>query len=177
MRETSTWSYGTWIYTTYREFSMIEIVIPGYKTLRLEHLVLDYNGTLACDGKRLDGVEERLEALSRQVRVHVLTADTFGKVRSGMEKIPCELSILPVGDQDKGKLEYIQGLGPESTVCIGNGRNDRLMLKNASLGIAVVLEEGAAIEALSEADVVCTRINDALDLLLNPLRLVATMRS
>ena len=156
---------------------MIEIVVPGFKTLRLEHLVLDYNGTLACDGKRLDGVEERLEALSRQVKIHVLTADTFGKARSGMGKIPCELSILPVGDQDKGKLEYIQGLGPDSTVCIGNGRNDRLMLKYASLGIAVVLEEGAAIETLSEADVVCTGINAALDLLLNPMRLVATMRS
>ena len=35
---------------------MIEIDIPGYKTLHLEHLVLDYNGTLAVDGVLIDGV-------------------------------------------------------------------------------------------------------------------------
>jgi hypothetical protein len=29
---------------------MIEIDIPGYKKLQLKNLVLDYNGTLACDG-------------------------------------------------------------------------------------------------------------------------------
>ena len=42
---------------------MLEIDIPGYRVLRLEHLVLDYHGTLACDGGLLDGVRDRLEAL------------------------------------------------------------------------------------------------------------------
>ena len=32
-----------------RKARMIEISIPGFGTLRLEHMVLDYNGTLACD--------------------------------------------------------------------------------------------------------------------------------
>jgi soluble P-type ATPase len=51
------------------------------------------------------------------------------------------------------------------------------MLKAAALGIAVVLEEGAAMETVMDADVVFTSINSALDLLTNPLRLIATLRS
>lgn len=156
---------------------MLEIYIPGHKILRLAHLVMDYNGTLACDGKLLDGVKDRLAVLAEDLMIHVLTADTFGKARSELEDVPCKLSILPVDNQDKGKLEYIRQLNPDATVCIGNGRNDRLMLKEASLGITVILEEGAAVETLSMADVVCTSIDSALDLLLNPLRLVATLRS
>ena len=156
---------------------MLEIDIPGYKTLQLDHLVLDYNGTLACEGKLLEGVKDRLAVLAKDLNIHVLTADTFGTVRSQLQGVPCQVSILPPGSQDEGKLAYIQGLGPEATVCIGNGRNDRLMLKEASLGIAVALDEGAAVEAIRAADVVCTGIDAALDLLLNPLRLVATLRS
>jgi soluble P-type ATPase len=62
-------------------------------------------------------------------------------------------------------------------VCIGNGRNDRLMLAESALGIAVVLGEGAAAVTLAAADVVCTDILAALALLTHPLRLVATLRS
>jgi len=156
---------------------MIGVKIPGYKTFKFEHLVLDYNGTLAVDGELLKGVKEALKGLSEQLQIHILTADTFGKVRSRVEGIPCELSILPLENQDTGKLDYVIGLGAQHTVCIGNGRNDRLMLKEAGLGIAVILEEGVATETLVAADIVCTSILSALELLTNPLRLTATLRS
>jgi P-type E1-E2 ATPase len=156
---------------------MIEITIPGYKKLQLNHLVLDYNGTLACDGQLLPGVAERLNTLSTQMKIHVLTADTFGSVRSAMSEVSCELSILAPENQDVGKLKYVERLGSEVTVCIGNGRNDRLMLKEAALGIAVLEGEGAAVETIMAADVLAPNILAALDLLLQPLRLVATLRS
>jgi soluble P-type ATPase len=156
---------------------MIEVTIPGYETLQFEHLVLDYNGTLAVDGELVPDVKEALKGLSEAVKVHILTADTFGKVRSRVEGIPCELSILAVDDQDKGKLDYVKALGAGHTVCIGNGRNDRLMLKEAALGIAVILEEGVATETLVAADIVCNSILSALELLTSPLRLTATLRS
>ncbi|MDA0746508.1 MAG: ATPase P [bacterium] len=156
---------------------MIEIDIPGHKTLRLEHLVLDYNGTLAVDGEPINGVRDRLEHLAQNLRVHVITADTFGKVSDRLSGLPCKISILPLENQAQGKLNYIQQLGPDTTVCIGNGRNDRLMLQSAALGIAVVQNEGASSETLSASNVVCTNICSALDLLTNPLRLVATLRS
>jgi soluble P-type ATPase len=71
----------------------------------------------------------------------------------------------------------VEKLGSSRTVCIGNGRNDALMLETAALGVAVVLAEGAAVATLNSADVVCVGIVPALELLLNPLRLTATLRS
>jgi len=156
---------------------MLEISIPGFGDLRLEHLVLDYNGTLACDGEMIEGVRQSLVALAEHFQIHVVTADTFGKASRKLKDLPCKLVILPEGDQDQGKLDYVRGLGLESTVCIGNGRNDRRMLKEAALGIAVILEEGAASEALAAANVVCRSILSAFELLTNPLRLTATLRS
>jgi soluble P-type ATPase len=156
---------------------MFEITIPGYGDLRLTELVLDYNGTLARDGELIEGVTDRLNALSSQLEIHVLTADTFGKASTRIEHIPCKLSILGAGDQAKAKSDYVKRLGPDRTVAMGNGRNDRLMLREARLGIAVMESEGAAVETLISADVVVPNIVDGLDLLLQPKRLVATLRS
>ena len=156
---------------------MIETVIPDFGTLHIKHLVLDYNGTVACDGELLPEVKEILETIANKLQIHVLTADTFGKAQSQLKGIPCKLVILSKENQDIGKLKYVQQLNPEFTVCIGNGRNDRLMLKEAALGIAVIQNEGTSTEAVAAADIVCTNIITALNLLTNPLRLVATLRS
>ncbi len=156
---------------------MIEIDIPGNKKLYLEHLVLDYNGTIAFDGSPIDGVKACLTELSKDLTIHVITADTFGKVKKDLEDVDCNLTIIPQKRQAESKLEYVEKLGCEKTASIGNGLNDRLMLKASSLGIAVILGEGAAFETLASADVVCTDIHAALSLLNNPLRLIATLRS
>jgi soluble P-type ATPase len=59
---------------------------------------------------------------------------------------------------------------------MGNGRNDALMLRRAALGVGVLGSEGAAAEILHSADIVVRDIRDGFDLLLNPLRLSATLR-
>lgn len=51
------------------------------------------------------------------------------------------------------------------------------MLREAALGIAVVGREGAACAAVRAAEIVVTRIQDALDLFLMPTRLIATLRT
>ena len=156
---------------------MISIDIPGYRRLNLAHLVLDYNGTVALDGELVPGVDAALHTLAKALSVHVITADTFGRVEQRLAGLDCRLSILGTGPQDLAKLEYVKQLGCDRTVCIGNGRNDRLMLQEAALGIAVVLQEGAAAVTLGAADVVCTDILRALELLTHPLRLTATLRA
>jgi soluble P-type ATPase len=156
---------------------MIEINIPGNKILKLEHLVLDYNGTIAFDGALIDGVKECLAELSQMLTVHVITADTFGSVKKAIEDIDCKLAVIPLDRQDAAKLEYVKNLGCEKTVSMGNGTNDRLMLKASALGVAIIQGEGAAFETLASADVVCTDILFALSLLSKPLRLIATLRS
>ena len=156
---------------------MLTYHIPGYKDIEVRHLVLDYNGTLALDGVLIPGVADRLKELSKSIKIHILTADTFGSVGKQTSAIPCKVAVLPEPDQDIGKFNYVTKLNPEFTVAIGNGRNDQLMLKAALLGIATIQGEGAAVETLSSADLVVNDILAALDLLLNPLRLIATLRS
>jgi soluble P-type ATPase len=155
---------------------MLEIAIPGSDTLQLDYLVADFNGTLACDGVLLPGVVDALWRLAGPLELHVVTADTFDKARQATACLPCELVVLPQGDQDVAKQRYVESLGAARCVCIGNGRNDRLMLAAAALGIAVIQGEGAAVETLLAARMAVPDINTALGLLLNPQRLVATLR-
>ena len=155
---------------------MLAIEVPGAGELRLEHLVLDYNGTLAVDGRLIAGVADRLRGLAKTLQVHVVTADTFGQARIGLAGLPCALSVLPPGEQDERKLEYVRALDADRVVAIGNGRNDRAMIEAAALGIAVIQVEGAAVETLLAADIAVSSVLDALDLLASPLRLAATLR-
>jgi soluble P-type ATPase len=156
---------------------MIGIKIPGFKELRLSYLVLDYNGTIACHGRLIEGVLEKLAVLAPRLAIHILTADTFGTVRDQVANLPADLIVIPPEDQAQAKCVYVRRLGGEAVVAVGNGRNDRLMLQEAVLGIALLQGEGAAVEALMAADVVVPGILEALDLLLAPAGLTATLRS
>jgi len=156
---------------------MIDIRIPGFKQVTVEHLVLDFNGTLACDGILAEGVRELLVRLSRDLQIHILTADTHGNAAAACEGLPCRLVVLPQGAQDVAKRDYVRNLGPARTVCVGNGRNDRLMVKEAAIGIAVIGEEGASAETAAAAHAVCRSPREALSLLADPRRLVATLRA
>ena len=91
--------------------------------------------------------------------------------------IRCRLSIAPDEDQAVWKRDYVKSLNAATTASIGNGRNDRLMLKEAALGIAILQKEGASVEALIQAQLVCTSIVDALEYFTNPKRLIASLRS
>lgn len=155
---------------------MITIDIPGRGMLQLKYIVLDYNGTMAKDGMLLPGVEERLNRLSDGMEVYILTADTFGKCRDQCKGIKGTVQILsqPIGAGEKEA--FVKRLGAEHTVAVGNGANDRLMLAKAALGIVVLGPEGTSVQALQNADVVVGDINEGLDLLLYPKRLIATLR-
>jgi soluble P-type ATPase len=84
---------------------MIKIDIPGHGILTLEYLVMDYNGTLALDGKLFDGLEEILNKLSRNLELHVITADTFGQVDENMKNVKCNLHII--GKENQGQQKTI----------------------------------------------------------------------
>ena len=155
---------------------MLKLNVPGYKTLSLSFLVLDYNGTIACDGHLIPGINDLLIELSQHLAIHILTADTFGGVKEELKNIPCEIVVIAKEDQAQAKADYVRKLDAKKTVCIGNGANDAEMFGLAALSIAVVGREGAAMAALREADIVVGNPQDALGLLLNPKRLLATLR-
>ena len=151
--------------------------IPDFGTLHLDHLVLDFNGTLAVDGVLLPGVAERLAALAADMTVHVVSGDTNGTAGAQLHGVDCKLFVLPHAEQASLKRDYVLALGAAGVAAVGNGRNDARMLQAAALGIAVLGEEGCAAQALAAADVLARSISDALDLLLHPKRLLATLRA
>jgi len=73
---------------------MLEIDISGFGPVQLEHLVSDFTGTLSVDGRLLPGVREQLKSISEFMKIHILTADTFGKARAKLEGVACKLFIL-----------------------------------------------------------------------------------
>jgi P-type E1-E2 ATPase len=156
---------------------MFAVDIPGREYVEIDHLVLDYNGTIALDGDIIQGVPEMMEELSTQLTIHVLTADTHGTVREKLEGLPCLLHVISPGHQSRAKLDYIQNLGCGRVAAIGNGENDALMLKEAVVGIGILQAEGASTAALQAAAVVCTSIRDALNLFIKPARFKATLRN
>lgn len=156
---------------------MIKLRIPGHKeTWELEYLVLDLNGTLALDGRLLEGVGERIRRLSDLLDIFILTADTFGTAARQFADYPCELHLLTPEDQIRQKEAFVRQLGAARCVAVGNGMNDQGMLRAARLGICITGPEGAATAAMLESDIVIYDINNALDLFLYPGRLNATLR-
>jgi P-type E1-E2 ATPase len=155
---------------------LIRLEVPGWSTCELGHLVLDLNGTVALDGEPIAGVDERLAALSAHLAVHLVTADTHGRAAETAKRLGMQLARIEPRHEASQKQALVERLGTGSVVAIGNGANDARMLSAAALGIAVLGPEGLAVEALRAADVIVARIEDGLDLLLRPQRLVATLR-
>jgi soluble P-type ATPase len=147
--------------------------IPGDDSIAFDHLLLDVNGTLTDSGKLITGVSERLRRLGRDLEVHLLSADTFGTLDAVAAQLHMEGRRAATGG-DKSAL--VAELGADRCAAIGNGRNDAEMLADVRLGICVIGPEGAHRAALDAADVVCASIRAALDMLLNPLVLAATLR-
>ncbi len=155
---------------------MIKISIPGREDLRLNHLVLDMNGTLTTDGQLIEGVRERLSLLKEKSNIYLLTADTFGTGAQVARNLGIEMFTVSHDNGAIDKANFISALNPPGAAAIGNGNNDLDMFKEARLSIAVIGREGCCTAALVKADIVVNHINDALDLLMNPLRLIATLR-
>ena len=153
----------------------IEIDIPGLGLLRLSHLVSDYNGTLARDGILLPGVKEALAELSRCLAIHVVTADTFGMASGQLEGLPIRLTILKGEGEREAKARLVSSLEGGVAV-LGNGANDLAMIDAAQLAIGVLEGEGIYAPLLTRCHIVARGALDALGLLLNPVRIKATLR-
>jgi len=155
---------------------VIEIEVPGRGSYRLAHVVLDVNGTIVADGQLIEGVAQRVTELRHLVKVHMLTADTRRRQHAIDAQLGMRAARIAPMDEAAQKASFVHELGSEGVCAVGNGANDAGMLREARLAIAVMGAEGLAVETLNAADVLAPDINNALDLLLNPLRLVATLR-
>jgi len=155
---------------------LVEISIPGRGHYHIEHLILDLNGTIALDGKLIPGVKERIRTLSTKVQVIVVTADTNKNAELLLKDLPVALYRIEEAGEGEQKARLVKEKGEDRTVCMGNGSNDVSMLKESAVGICIVGREGASSEAMLASDLVIPHINDALDLLLKPHRMKASLR-
>src|SRR6266480_7316280 len=152
---------------------MIRIDIPKRGIIELQHAVFDVNGTLAVEGIPIQGVVDRLQVLAKQLSLHALTASTHGNIADLERKLGFPLHLIATGEE---KLRFVEQLGPAGVIAFGNGRNDCAMLRVAAIGVAILAGEGVAIDALQAADVLAPGPVDAIDLVLKPKRLIATLR-
>lgn len=152
---------------------MIRLDIPYRGMVELRHAVFDINGTLAIDGHPVPGIADRLKKLAEHLSLHALTAGTHGNMAELEQALGFAIQLIGSG---KEKAHYVEQLGPAHVIAFGNGMNDVGMLRLAAIGVAVLAGEGTAIGALQAADVLALSPLDALDLALNPIRLVATLR-
>ena len=145
--------------------------IPNYGRISARTVIFDLNGTLGVEGKVSEEIKELLDKLSEKYRVIVLSSDTFGTLEEEFKGMKIKVEKVNNGNEKLQKaLEY------EPYIGVGNGNNDVRMLENAELAICVIGDEGASVEALLASDIVVKDVKDAINLLLNEKRLIATLR-
>jgi P-type E1-E2 ATPase len=111
------------------------------------------------------------------LRMHLLSADTHGALATIGGQLDVPAIRLRAGESEvEQKATYVRQLGAGSVAAVGNGANDVGMLQEAELAIAVLGPEGLMADLLEHADILVAAPADAIDLLLHPKRLVATLR-
>ena len=155
---------------------MLTIKIPGRDEICLNHLILDYNGTIAEDGLIIESIRPRLARLSEALSIYVITADTHGTAAQRCAGLPLQVLTFPTTQVGQIKADEAQKLSG-GVVTIGNGFNDIQMSDVADLSICVMGREGCCGALIGHCDIVVTSIEDALDLLIHTHRLRATLRT
>ena len=145
--------------------------IPNYGSLEFNAVLFDLNGTLGVNGRIPEDVKELLKKLADKYTVVVLSADTFGTLEEELKGIPVRIERVSSG-AEKGEIS--EGYSPYAAV--GNGNNDVAMLDKAELAFCVIGGEGASVDALLASDIVVTDVRDAIEMLLNEKKLIATLR-
>ena len=158
----------------------IDFKIPGFGDRHIQALLADYDGTLSNHNQVPDEIKARLIRLSEIIDIHILTGDRNVKAADCLGNLPVNIHILSEKDQDVQKRDYLIDFKTMNVVVLGNGNNDRLLLQAVKTGgglcIAVQNGEGCAVDALINSHLLAANPAEAMDLLLNPDTLAATLR-
>lgn len=155
---------------------IILLNIPNYKTISVKNIVFDYNGTIATSGKVAEDVFARIIQLTQQFNVYIVTADTFGTVQERFKQTPVEVYIIDRDNGTNDKANFIRTIGPDQTIALGNGNNDRKMLEISALGIGVLGEEGMSFKTLKASDLFIQELMNFFEMIEQPKKLIASLR-
>ena len=154
---------------------MITLQRPGQTSLGIEFVLIDFDGTLAQDGRVHPKAKDKINLLSKRAKIYILVKEEDERVGQSLRNVKAGRYFLRDGEASGQKAGLLREFGPDRCVAIGNGVDDGAMLEEAGLGICVIGKEGASAQGLAKADVVVSSVLDALDLLLKPLRHKATL--
>src|SRR5512136_2415161 len=154
---------------------MISIQRPGMESLDIHFVLIDFEGTLAMDGRVHPKAKDKVNLLSKRATITILTKSNREKVEETLKKMKVEILYVTEEDSSQQKLNVLQRLGPHQTAVIGNGLDDVRIMEQAGLGLCVIGKEGSSAEAMVKADLVVTNVLDALDFLLKPMRQRVTL--
>ncbi|WP_456366335.1 HAD family hydrolase [Thermococcus sp.] len=149
----------------------MEVEVPNYGTVKFSAVLFDLNGTLGEAGRVSKEVKELLKRLCEKYTVVVLSSNTFGTLGEEMEGIPVRVESVKDGIE---KAKIAEAYSPYAAV--GNGNNDVAMLEAAELAFCVIGPEGAAVDALLVSDIAVRDVRDAMKMLLDERKLIATLR-
>lgn len=156
---------------------MLIYEIPGREDIKIENIVLDYNGTIAVNGKIIEGVKELLTKLKDYVNIYILTADTYGTVEKECKGMEAKVLTFPKENAGESKRDIVKELDGQKTICVGNGFNDIPMFKESILSIAIIEGEGASGKLLVESDIIARSIIESLEIILDINKMKATLRN
>ena len=146
----------------------------GVGEINLDTVILDLNGTLAVDGKLVEGVIPRINKLKELgFKLYLFTGDQRGTASTQAKELGIELMYAT---NTAEKAECAKKCNFETTVAIGNARIDIGTFENAKIKIATLQKEGIHAGILNHVDIIIPTINDALDMLIDPNTFNATMR-
>jgi len=154
---------------------MILIERPGQEPLEIDHLLIDFEGTLAMDRRVHPKAKDKINLLSKRLKIYIFTKEEKERVEEALKRVKAEIIFLNRGEASRQKLELIQSLGAFRTAVIGNGIDDLSIMKEAALGMVILGKEGTSGALIQIANLVFTDVIDALDFLLKPLRQSATL--
>lgn len=149
--------------------------IPGSGELTIDTIILDLNGTLSVGGSIVEGVHDRLAQL-KEIGFNVLFFT--GNTRNDADEIASGLGIeWRLAKNAAEKRDLALTMSPDRCASIGNGLIDLELMKAVKLRIVTLQAEGVHVQTLLNSDIVVPNMNDALDLFIDPQRLIATLRS
>ncbi|HNB52278.1 MAG TPA: hypothetical protein PK530_10065 [Anaerolineales bacterium] len=130
---------------------------------------------MTLDGRLQEELFRPLLGLRDRLGVHLITRDAYRQ----QDALDFRLGMVAVriqpGEEARQKRAFVESLGA-GVVVIGQGADDAEMMQAAELGICVLSPEGVATPTLLAADLVVPDTLRALQLLMNPLRILNTLR-
>lgn len=154
---------------------MVTILRPGQEPLKIDSILIDFEGTLAQDRRVHPKAKDKINLLSKRTKIYILIKGEGEGVEKVLKNVKAEMVYLNEEKPSRQKLELLRKLGPSGTVAIGNGVDDTSMIEEAGLSLCIIGKEGTFSETVKKADLVFINILDALDFLLKPLRQKATL--